>query len=202
MSSRFSWVKSIWDNTKQRSWLKNLAYSFWILTVGGILVSGVVFFIFSRGDLPSFEQLENPEYDLASIVYSDDLTPFGKYYIENREIVDYQDLSPKIVNALISTEDVRYHSHSGIDFIALFRVLFKTVITGNDSSGGGSTISQQLSKLLFKRESLSRGSFQRMKGLLGIKFKEWITAVRLEKQYTKEEYEELVPKIIEKMKQD
>ena len=187
MSSRFSGIKKIWDNSKERRSLKIIAYVLWGLAIGGVLTAGIIFYTFSKGELPSFEQLENPQYDLASIVYSDDLTPFGKYYIENREFVDYSDLSPHIVDALISTEDIRYYAHSGVDFKALLRVLFKTVLTGDDSSGGGSTISQQLAKLLFKRQSLGRGKFERIKSLLGIKFKEWITSVRLEKQYTKEE---------------
>ena len=187
MKSRFSGISKIWDNHVKYKWLKVVAYSLWAITIGGMLTAFSIFYVFSKGELPSFEQLENPKYDLASIVYSDDNTPFGKYYIENREFVDYDELSPKIVDALISTEDIRYHSHSGVDFTALVRVLFKTVLTGDDSSGGGSTISQQLAKLLFKRQSLGRGRLTRAKALLGIKFKEWITAVRLEKQYTKEE---------------
>ncbi len=187
MNSRFIGLKKIWDNVVEHKWLKILAYTLWAGTIGGTVTCFIIFYSFSQGDLPSFEQLENPQYDLASIIYSDDLTPFGKYYIENREFVDYADLSSNIVNALISTEDIRYHSHSGIDFIALFRVLFKTVLTRNDSSGGGSTISQQLAKLLFKRHSLGNGRIARAKNLLNIKFKEWITAVRLERQYTKEE---------------
>jgi len=178
---------NIFDNTKERNSLKIITYLLWLFTFVGVIGAALIFYTFSQGELPSFEQLENPQYDLASIVYSDDLTPFGKYYIENREFVDYTDLSPHITDALVSTEDVRYYSHSGVDFVALFRVLFKTVLTGNDSSGGGSTISQQLAKLLFKRKSLGKGKLQRAKSLLGIKFKEWITAVRLEKQYTKEE---------------
>ncbi|MEE9374366.1 MAG: transglycosylase domain-containing protein [Saprospiraceae bacterium] len=180
-------IKKIWDSKIERSWLKLLAYTLWAGTIGGMVFCFILFYIFSRGELPSFEQLENPQYDLASIVYSDNLTPFGKYYIENREFVDYEDLSPHLINALISTEDIRYHSHSGIDFIALFRVLFKTVLTGDNNSGGGSTISQQLAKLLFKRQSLGKGTMVKIKNLLRVKFKEWITSVRLEKQYTKGE---------------
>jgi len=141
-----------------------------------------------NGDLPSFADLENPEYDQASVIYDCNGESFGKYYVENREVIDYNELSPTILKALLATEDIRFHSHSGIDFKALFRVGIKTVLFQKESSGGGSTISQQLSKLLYKRKS-SRGlsKFQKALSLLRTKVKEWIIAVRLEKSYTKEE---------------
>ena len=92
------------------------------------------------------------------------------------------------MNTLLATEDIRFHKHSGIDLKALFRVAFKTVLLRKESSGGGSTISQQLAKLLFKRPSLANKSkWQRAIVLLRTKVAEWITAVRLEKSYTKEE---------------
>ena len=147
-------------------------------------------FIFTTldGDLPTFTDLENPEYDEASIIYDIKGTPFGKYYVENRELVAYEDLNPLIVNALLSTEDIRFRSHSGIDFRALVRVGLKTVILRKESSGGGSTISQQLAKLLFKRPSLYQlSSYQKVMVLLRTKVTEWITAAKLEKSYTKNE---------------
>ncbi len=160
----------------------------WGAIVLGILAGILVFVIISRSDLPEFYELENPQYDLASIIYDTNGKQYGKYYIENREFVNFEDLSPHIVNALLSVEDARYYQHSGIDFRALIRVGVKSVLLGQQSSGGGSTITQQLAKLLFERESLrGKSSFQRMITLLSIKFKEWITAVRLEKRYTKEE---------------
>ena len=107
----------------------------------------------ASGDLPSFQDLENPTYDEASIVYDSHGTPFGKYYVENRELIDYNDISPKVIQALIATEDIRFHSHSGIDLKALFRVAFKTILLQKESSGGGSTVTQQLAKLLYKRQS-------------------------------------------------
>ena len=138
--------------------------------------------------MPSFEELENPEYDEASIVYDVNGESFGKYYVENRELIEYDDLSLNIINALIATEDIRFHQHSGVDIKALFRVAFKTLMMGKESSGGGSTISQQLAKLLFKRQSLANMSFlKRALTLLRTKVKEWIIAVKLEKRYTKEE---------------
>ena len=140
------------------------------------------------GEMPSFSQLENPEYDLASIIYDTRERPFGKYFIENREQISIDDLSPLVHDALISTEDERFYSHSGVDFKALVRVAVKTIIFQQESSGGGSTISQQLAKLLFKRESLSgHSSFKKIIKLIKVKLKEWIVAIRLEKQYTKEE---------------
>jgi penicillin-binding protein 1A len=103
----------------------------------------------------------------------------GKYYAENRVNVEFNDISPKVINALLATEDIRFYEHSGIDFRALGRVIFG-VITGN-MKGGGSTITQQLAKMLFPRERLS--------GLEIVyrKVKEWIIATRLEREYTKEE---------------
>lgn len=139
-------------------------------------------------DLPSFADLENPQYDEASIIFDANNVSYGKYYVENCEIIRFDDISPDIVNALIATEDVRFYKHSGVDLKALFRVAFKTILMRKESSGGGSTITQQLAKLLFKRESLAGKSFvQRAMTLLRTKVKEWITAIKLERGYTKEE---------------
>lgn len=160
----------------------------WIGTITGIIGSIVMIIVLTFGELPDFEELENPEYDLASIVYDTNGKEFGKYYIENRQFVEYDELSPLLVNTLYSVEDERYYQHTGIDFKALARVMFKTIIFSQDDAGGGSTITQQLAKLLFSRESLANKSkLQRIVGLAKIKFKEWITAVRLERRYTKEE---------------
>jgi penicillin-binding protein 1A len=124
--------------------------------------------------------LENPETNLASVIYTSDIELIGKYYQENRTNSKYNELSDWLIKALVSTEDERYYEHSGIDVKALGRVV-KGVVTGNSSQGGGSTISQQLSKLLFPREKLSKIE------LVVRKFKEWIIAARLEKNYTKAE---------------
>ena len=178
----------MWASTVERSWIKWVARLLWAGAIMGVLMSIIVIVIVSQSDLPSFEELENPKYDLASVIYDSNEVPYGKYYIENREFISFKDLSPNIYNALLSVEDVRYNSHSGIDFRALVRVAIKSVILRQESSGGGSTISQQLAKLLFKRKSLSgKSSINRAMGLASIKFKEWITAVRLERRYTKEE---------------
>lgn len=132
------------------------------------------------GELPSFEDLENPKSSLASEVYSSDGKVLGKFYVQNRSNVHYSDLAPDLINALKATEDIRFEEHSGVDIKGLFRVLVKTVIARQDA-GGGSTITQQLAKNLFPREKMNFNQ------LLSRKIKEWIIAVRLEKSYTKEE---------------
>jgi penicillin-binding protein 1A len=139
-------------------------------------------------DLPSFEELENPRSRIASSIYASDGEVLGKYYIENRTPVIYDSLSSHLVNALIATEDERYLEHSGIDAKALGRVLVKTVILQNKNAGGGSTISQQLAKLLVGRPNTKdKGKLTRYWLLVSTKLKEWLTAVRLERSYTKEE---------------
>ncbi len=166
----------------------NAIRALWLAVLFGVIGSCLFFFFLSRSDLPTFEDLENPKYDLASIVYDSKGVPFGKYYIENREFTKYENINPFIINALLATEDERFYSHSGIDASALARVAVKTVLLSNRSSGGGSTITQQLSKLLYKRpDTRGMGILGRSWTLVKTKFKEWITAVKLEKSYTKEE---------------
>ncbi|MCF8357680.1 MAG: transglycosylase domain-containing protein [Prolixibacteraceae bacterium] len=163
---------------------RKYARGLWIM-VGLLVVLIVVFFYFiaagKLGFMPSFEELENPKSMVASEIISGDNELLGKFYQhENRTLVEFDDLSPNLVNALIATEDERFYKHSGIDFRGLLRVV-KGVITRDTGSGGGSTISQQLAKLLFPRES-NRGI-----RLVIRKFREWVIAVKLEKRYTKEE---------------
>ncbi len=177
-----------YNNPRDRKGLKITSRVLWIITLVSIFMGMLSFILLSFSDLPSFEELENPKYDLASLIYDTNEQPFGKYYIENREYIGYEDLSTHIKDALFSVEDARYFQHSGIDFSALLRVAIKTVVLGDQSSGGGSTITQQLAKQLFDRASLtSDNNIGRIASLAKIKFKEWITAVRLEKSYTKEE---------------
>jgi len=128
------------------------------------------------GPLPTFEELENPRSNLASIVYSSDGQVLGKYYVENRVNVAFEEISPNVVNALIATEDERFYRHSGIDGKSLLRAL---VSLGGE--GGGSTVSQQLAKNLFHNapKTKIKRVFQ--------KFKEWVIALRLERNYTKKE---------------
>lgn len=144
-----------------------------------LAVRGALYWAASDDDLPGFEELENPKSNLASVVYSEDGVELGKYFLENRTNAYYTDLSPYLVNALIATEDERFFQHSGVDIRATGRVI-KGVATG-DNQGGGSTITQQLAKMLFPREKMSKIE------LVKRKFKEWIIATRLEKNYTKEE---------------
>lgn len=154
----------------------------------GFLFGGLFFVYLSYDDIPTFEELENPKYFNASIVYSNDGTPYGKYFVENRESITFDDLNPYLVDALVATEDERYFRHAGIDLRALVRVGTKTLLLGQSSAGGGSTITQQLAKLLFQRPDLSdKGKIGRAYALTKVKLKEWITAAKLERAYTKEE---------------
>ena len=149
------------------------------------LLAGIVFFVLLSlgvlGFMPTFEQLENPKANLATEVYSDSGELMGYIGIQNRSNVTYKDISPNLINALVATEDVRFYEHSGIDLRSLFRVLTKTVLGGNKSSGGGSTLTQQLAKNLFPREQKSK------LGTVFAKLKEWVVAVKLERNYSKEE---------------
>jgi penicillin-binding protein 1A len=141
------------------------------------------------GALPDFKALENPDSELASELYSSDGVLLGTYARENRSPVDFEDLSPNLVSALIATEDERFESHSGIDLQAMIRVFVKSILLGQDA-GGGSTLSQQTAKNLFKtRTDASQGILSAVPGLrmLIIKTKEWIVATQLEKAYTKNE---------------
>ncbi|MBA7566449.1 Penicillin-binding protein 1A [subsurface metagenome] len=164
---------------------------FWALYAIPFLVVVVLFFLISKevlGPMPTFEQLENPENNLAAEVYSEDGFLLGKFYIQNRTWTQYRDISPHIVDALIATEDIRFYKHSGIDLKGLARVIVRTFLMGQRQAGGGSTITQQLAKNLFPRDTTYyRFGLLRKVKLGTTKFKEWQTAVKLEKQYTKEE---------------
>lgn len=159
-------------------------YTFWLWL---ILLSPVIiiFLVITMvtygafGELPRVDELLNPKSSLATIVYSGDMKELGKYYSENRVNVTFQQLDHDIVNALIATEDARFYDHSGVDVKALARSA-SGVFTGG-SKGGGSTITQQLAKMMFPRERLSKPE------LVIRKIKEWVIAARLEKLYTKEE---------------
>ena len=176
------------SNEDVAGWKRRLVRWAWLLFGLGILVVALIFGLLLFDNLPTFEQLENPEINQASIVYSRNGKPFGKYFIENRESVRFKDLNPHLVDALISTEDARYYSHSGIDFTGLGRVFFKTIVLQQRGQGGGSTIDQQLAKLLFKRPNLrGRSSLYKAFQIARTKFKEWLIAIKLNKRYTKEE---------------
>ncbi|MDX9903313.1 MAG: transglycosylase domain-containing protein [Bacteroidales bacterium] len=163
---------------------------FWVAVSAPAVLLVMLFILIAAGKLgplPSFEELENPDNSLAAEVYSEDNVLLGKFYIQNRTWTDYEDISPYVVDALIATEDIRFYRHSGIDFRGLARVLVKTIILGQNT-GGGSTITQQLAKNLFLPRDLSNyPAIVRGAKLVVAKFKEWQTAVRLERSYTKEE---------------
>lgn len=141
------------------------------------------------GSLPSFEVLENPKSDLASGIYSHDGKFLGSYYAVNRKHIEFDQISKEVLKCLYATEDIRFETHSGIDMKSTFRAL-KGVLTGN-LAGGGSTLSQQLAKNLYRiRSKANRGlayDWPKPFRMLVIKAKEWITATRLENNYTKKE---------------
>lgn len=173
---------------KETRFRKNVIW-FWVLVSSPVVLLAVLFLLISAqklGPLPSFEDLENPSINLAAEVYSEDNVLLGTFKIQNRTWTEYEDISPYVIDALIATEDIRFYRHSGIDPRGLMRVMFKTVLLGQDA-GGGSTISQQLAKNLFPRDLSNDPSIVRTAKLVVAKFKEWYTAVKLERSYTKEE---------------
>ena len=152
---------------------------FWKIFFGGLLSFVLlIILIMIFGKLPSLKELENPSIMLASVVYAEDGTLMGKYYKDksNRSNVEYKDISKNAINALLATEDKRFYEHSGIDGLGVTRAIVKL---GTD--GGGSTITQQLAKYM-----LGQGSKNKFLRLIE-KLKEWITAIRLERNFTKEE---------------
>ena len=180
-------------------WIWVVAFAPFVLV--GVMLLLTAFGVFGR--MPSFEELENPRSNLATEIYSEDGKVLGTFFVQNRSYVQYADLFPSdstlhirldghdvppIVAALVATEDVRFRSHSGIDIPSLARVAVKTVLLQNTSQGGGSTITQQLAKNLFPRDTArNRSRVARTAKLVTSKFKEWITALKLEYNYTKEE---------------
>ena len=156
---------------------------FWILlTAPFALVLVLLLFVGLFAKLPSFEELEHPDNKLATQVLAEDGEVLTTFHIENRTYASYDELSPNLVHAAVATEDVRFYKHSGIDMKGLARVVVKTLLLRDSSQGGGSTITQQLAKTLYPRGEKT-GKLE----LVLTKFKEWITAVRLERDYTKDE---------------
>ena len=158
----------------------------WTMIVLGILTAALAFTAIWNGwigYMPPVEDLQNPINRFATQIYSADGKVIGTWNFnrENRVCVNYDDLAPSLVKALVATEDVRFYDHSGIDFIALSRAVVKRGILGNTSAGGGSTITQQLAKQLYSGTASST-----MERLLQ-KPIEWVIAVKLERNYTKEE---------------
>jgi len=165
--------------SKKRKFTRLLLW-FWGLFFGAVFLVFLFFILISNGllgKLPDVKELENPKNNVATEIISSDDEVIGKFYVENRTPVKFHELSPHLVNALIATEDERFYEHSGIDFKSLFRAVIKL-----GQAGGGSTVTQQLAKMLFTDEP-SSNIFDRIKQ----KLKEWVIAVRLERRYTKEE---------------
>ncbi|MDE6540740.1 MAG: penicillin-binding protein, partial [Muribaculaceae bacterium] len=135
------------------------------------------------GYMPPVEELKNPQDKFASIIYTADGKEMGRYFrgTGNRVYADFDEISPNVVDALIATEDVRFESHSGIDAKAVSRAIFKTLLMGHKSAGGGSTITQQLAKLLYTPPSSGLLSRAMQKPI------EWMIAIKLERFYSKEE---------------
>lgn len=166
---------------------KRVILGLWLAFAAGILT---VYFIFrgisngSIGNAPSVEDLESPIDKFATQIISADGVTLGTFSLasDNRVWVDFDELSPYLVQALVATEDVRFQEHSGIDLKALVRAIVKRVILRQRSAGGGSTLTQQLAKLLYT-EHVAKGSVQRALQ----KPIEWVVAVKLERYYTKEE---------------
>ncbi len=158
----------------------------WIV-FGSLAVAGLLFFIMVYngiiGYMPPVEELKNPKDRFASVLYTADGVEMGRYFRStgNRVYADYDEISQHVVDALVATEDARFEEHSGIDFRALFRAIVKTVILRDKSAGGGSTITQQLAKLLYTPPS--DGLFERAMQ----KPIEWMIAIKLERYYSKEE---------------
>ncbi len=165
---------------------KKFVHLLWTLLVVTVLAAAGAFYAIAEGwigYMPPVEDLQNPINRFATQVYSADGKLMGtwNYNKENRICVDYDQLSPFLVKALVATEDVRFYDHSGIDFKALARAVIKRGILGNKNAGGGSTITQQLAKQLYsgKASSVTERALQ--------KPIEWVIAVQLERNYTKDE---------------
>ncbi|MDX5346225.1 MAG: transglycosylase domain-containing protein [Hymenobacteraceae bacterium] len=169
-------VKNLW---------KAFGFVFAFVLVYIFCVEWNVLYLF--GQSPGLEHLENPRTDQASELYTADSVLIGKYFKENRSPVSYSQLSPKLVDALIATEDIRFYEHSGIDPEAVISIFWYTL---QGDRRGGSTITQQLAKNLYKtRTENSKGVLGHIPlvGTIISKTKEWLTAVKLERNYTKEE---------------
>lgn len=164
---------------KLKRWQWLVLIIFWLGVLAPFMTLWVMLNI-ADNELPTFEELENPRSNLATVVYSADGQILGKYFTENRTNAKFEDIPTHLIDLLVATEDERYYTHAGVDGEALARVI-KGVVTGSTSQGGGSTITQQCAKLLFPRPPLDTWE------LIVRKFKEWILAARLEKSYTKEE---------------
>ena len=168
---------------------KKIIKWFWIILAAPFaLVAFLLLLVWLFARIPSFEELEHPDNKLATQIIAEGGELLSTFHIENRTYTAYDDLSPHLVHAAVATEDSRFYKHSGIDTRGLARVFFKTLVMGDSSQGGGSTITQQLAKTLYPRvETNSRIPGWSKVVMVWTKLKEWITAVKLERNYTKDE---------------
>jgi penicillin-binding protein 1A len=163
--------------------IRKYNYTLWKILIGALVLFAL--FIISIGfglfgELPSFRDIEHPKSNQASEIVTDDGRVLGTYFVQNRSNVTYPEISPNVINALIATEDIRFLEHSGIDFKRTFTIILYNLI---GKKQGGSTITQQLALNLFSDEGRQKNMVKRMLQ----KFKEWVIAVKLERNYTKEE---------------
>lgn len=163
--------------------IRKYNYTLWKILIGALVLFAL--FIISIGfglfgELPSFRDIEHPKSNQASEIVTDDGRVLGTYFVQNRSNVTYPEISPNVINALIATEDIRFLEHSGIDFKRTFTIILYNLI---GKKQGGSTITQQLALNLFSDEGRQKNIVKRMLQ----KFKEWVIAVKLERNYTKEE---------------
>ena len=203
--------------TKKKFWMKRLSWKQWVIismwsfTIIGLITVASLFIMAKNekfGPMPTFDELENPQTNLATIIYSADGVELGIFFEENRTPVSYDELFPvegdnlpedaprclyidghklpPIVAALLATEDIRFFDHAGIDLTATARVGFKTILMGQGEQGGGSTITQQLAKNLYNTRQNKTGAKGKA-GTVAAKLQEYVIAVQLEYNYTKEE---------------
>lgn len=160
----------------------------WRILYGGLALGLLLLISINFMAIPSFRELEDPSTARASEVLANDNSVLGRFFIENRVPVAYEALSPHLVNALIATEDARFRQHTGVDARAILRVFVRTILLRDRSAGGGSTLTQQLAKMLYSdRDFKGMTKFEKVFALAYRKLREWITAIKLEKSYTKEE---------------
>ncbi|MFW2376764.1 MAG: transglycosylase domain-containing protein, partial [Cellulophaga baltica] len=165
--------------------IKSPILRYLLLAVIGLLLLFILFILSIRiglwGEIPTKKELGNLEYQKASEVYAADSTLIGKYYLFDRQPIAFEEFPENLLEALISIEDERFYSHSGVDYPSLMRVAFKSILMQDKSSGGGSTITQQLAKNLYPREE------RKNTNIAVDKIKEMFIAARLEDIYSKEE---------------
>ena len=168
---------------------KKIVFWWWfVLVVPVVAAVALLLCVWNFAEIPSFAELEHPDNKLATQLISADGKVLSTFHLENRTYIPYEQLSPYLVMAAEATEDVRFRRHCGIDFQSLARVGVKTILLGDSRQGGGSTITQQLAKTLYPRQDMSgMNPVKKAAVMVWTKLTEWITAVKLERAYTKNE---------------